>query len=112
MTSLLVWPPFSRTFAILAAGILAASLLPGCGEKEQGAGAPPPAKVVTVSDMNLITIDNKDVAKFPLVTADRWKLLRNSRPPARFLLTSRAKFRSSRWPMAASSTSRHGSMTT
>ncbi len=71
MTSLLVWPPFSRTFAILAAGILAASLLPGCGEKEQGSGAPPPAKVVTVSDMSLLTIDNKDVAKFPLVTAEQ-----------------------------------------
>jgi cobalt-zinc-cadmium efflux system membrane fusion protein len=32
-------------------------------------GAPPPAQVIQVADMNLITIDNNDVAKFPLVQA-------------------------------------------
>jgi cobalt-zinc-cadmium efflux system membrane fusion protein len=44
-------------------------LLCGCKGKDQGDGAPPPAQVVQVSDMNLITIDGKDVAKFPLATA-------------------------------------------
>ena len=71
MTPLLAWRPFFRAFAILAAGILAASLLAGCNEKEEGSGAPPPAKVVTVSDMSLLTVDSKDVAKFPLVTAEQ-----------------------------------------
>jgi cobalt-zinc-cadmium efflux system membrane fusion protein len=71
MTPLLAWRPFFRPFAILAAGILAASLLAGCNEKEEGSGAPPPAKVVTVSDMSLLTVDSKDVAKFPLVTAEQ-----------------------------------------
>jgi cobalt-zinc-cadmium efflux system membrane fusion protein len=41
----------------------------GCKEKGEADGAPPPAKVVEVADMNVITIDSKDVAKFPLVTA-------------------------------------------
>jgi len=40
-----------------------------CGSKEEGNGAPPPAKVVEVADMNVITIDKNDVPKFPLVTA-------------------------------------------
>jgi membrane fusion protein, heavy metal efflux system len=43
--------------------------LSGCHGKDQGDGAPPPAKVIEVSDMNLITIDKGDVAKFPLTTA-------------------------------------------
>src|ERR1700683_1733717 len=43
--------------------------LSGCHSKDQGDGAPPPAKVIEVSDMNLITIDKNDVAKFPLTTA-------------------------------------------
>ncbi len=41
----------------------------GCGSKDEGSGAPPPAKVVEVADMNLITIDKSDVNKFPIVTA-------------------------------------------
>jgi cobalt-zinc-cadmium efflux system membrane fusion protein len=43
----------------------------GCGNKDEGSGAPPPAKVVEVADMNLITIDKNDVSKFPIVTADQ-----------------------------------------
>jgi cobalt-zinc-cadmium efflux system membrane fusion protein len=70
MTSLFVWRSFTLAFAILAAGILAAAMLSGCKEKDDGSGAPPPAKVVTVSDMSLLTVDSKDVAKFPLVTAE------------------------------------------
>ena len=41
----------------------------GCGNKDQGSGAPPPAKVVEVADMNLISIDKSDVNKFPIATA-------------------------------------------
>lgn len=43
--------------------------LSGCKAKEEGNGAPPPAQVVQVPDMNLVTIDARDVAKFPLTTA-------------------------------------------
>lgn len=43
----------------------------GCKGKDEGSGAPPPAKVVEVSNMSLITIDAKDVAKFPIVTAGK-----------------------------------------
>lgn len=52
------------TFALAAALALI-----GCKSKEQGDGAPPPAKVVEVADMNQITIDKDDVAKFPVVAA-------------------------------------------
>jgi len=43
--------------------------LSGCKGKEQGDSAPPPAQVIQVADMNLITIDKDDVPKFPLVSA-------------------------------------------
>jgi cobalt-zinc-cadmium efflux system membrane fusion protein len=52
-----------------AAGIFLVLALSGCKGKEEGNGAPPPAKVIQVADMNLITIDDKDLAKFPLFTA-------------------------------------------
>ena len=53
--------------ALLAAAALAAALT-GCKSKDQGDGAPPPAQVVQVSDMSLITIDSNDVSKFPIAT--------------------------------------------
>jgi membrane fusion protein, heavy metal efflux system len=43
--------------------------LSACKSKDQGDGSPPPAQVIQVADMNLITIDSNDVAKFPLVPA-------------------------------------------
>jgi len=43
--------------------------LSGCKDKAQGETAPPAAQVIRVADMNLITIDTKDVAKFPVTTA-------------------------------------------
>jgi cobalt-zinc-cadmium efflux system membrane fusion protein len=43
-------------------------VLSGCKD-DAGSGAPPPAQVIPVADMNLITIDAKDAAKFPQVTA-------------------------------------------
>jgi cobalt-zinc-cadmium efflux system membrane fusion protein len=56
----------SRAFG---AGALLSMVLTGCHSKDQGDGAPPPAQVVHVSDMNVITIDSNDVAKFPLAKA-------------------------------------------
>jgi cobalt-zinc-cadmium efflux system membrane fusion protein len=64
--------PFERcsiSRAVLAAGACLTIALSGCHGKDEGDGAPPPAKVVEVSDMNLITIDKNDVNKFPLITA-------------------------------------------
>lgn len=55
----------------LALAAMAALALSGCKSKDQGDGAPPPAKVVEVADMNLITIDKNDVPKFPVVTAGK-----------------------------------------
>jgi cobalt-zinc-cadmium efflux system membrane fusion protein len=52
----------------LALAALCGLALSGCKSNE-GDGAPPPAKVLQVADMNLVTIDANDVAKFPLATA-------------------------------------------
>jgi cobalt-zinc-cadmium efflux system membrane fusion protein len=46
-------------------------LIGGCKSKDQGSVAPPPAQVIQVPDMNLITIDQNDVAKFPLASAEK-----------------------------------------
>jgi cobalt-zinc-cadmium efflux system membrane fusion protein len=43
----------------------------GCKSSQQGDGAPPPAQVIQVPDMNLVTIDGADVAKFPLTAAEK-----------------------------------------
>lgn len=68
MTSLFFKQHFHVPLA-LALSVLASILVSGCKAKEQGDGAPPPAQVVQVADMNLITIDKDDVPKFPLVQA-------------------------------------------
>jgi cobalt-zinc-cadmium efflux system membrane fusion protein len=57
-----------RALLLLAS---AAMILAGCKDKDEGNGAPPPAQVVPVSDMNLLAIDQNDVSKFPLVTAEK-----------------------------------------
>ncbi|MGA3370541.1 MAG: efflux RND transporter periplasmic adaptor subunit [Terracidiphilus sp.] len=55
------------TFSLVASlGIVPSS---GCKGKDQGDGAPSNPTVIPVADMNLITIDANDVAKFPLVSA-------------------------------------------
>jgi membrane fusion protein, heavy metal efflux system len=59
----------SAAVQLLAASLLLA--LSGCKSAGEGDGAPPPAKVVEVPDMNLITISDSDVPKFPLATVDR-----------------------------------------
>jgi cobalt-zinc-cadmium efflux system membrane fusion protein len=55
----------------LALGVAASlgMVLCGCKAKEAGDGAPPPAQVIPVADMNVITIDKDDVAKFTVVSA-------------------------------------------
>ena len=69
--------PYSRMkdlpkAALSIALVVAASVaLSGCKAKEQGDGAPPPAKVIPIADMNVIAIDKEDVAKFPVVSADK-----------------------------------------
>jgi cobalt-zinc-cadmium efflux system membrane fusion protein len=59
--------------SVLAIAVAASLLaLSGCKPKESGDTAPPAnQQVVSVADMNLITIDKNDVAKFPLVSADQ-----------------------------------------
>jgi cobalt-zinc-cadmium efflux system membrane fusion protein len=67
----------TRYFVASLAGALAASLSlvsSGCKSEANGDGAPPPAHVVQVQDMNLITIDSKDAGKFPIATADKVEL--------------------------------------
>jgi cobalt-zinc-cadmium efflux system membrane fusion protein len=43
----------------------------GCKKTPEGDGAPPPAQVIHVQDMNLITIDSKDASKFSIVEAEK-----------------------------------------
>lgn len=60
--------PSHRALGALLAAASLAVVLTGCKSKDQGDGAPPPAQVVQVSDMSLITIDSNDVPKFPIAT--------------------------------------------
>lgn len=56
---------------VLGIALTASLLIGGCKAKEEGDGAPPAnPQVVQVADMNLITIDGKDAAKFPTVSAE------------------------------------------
>src|SRR6202167_778703 len=55
----------------LFACALRVPVLSGCKSKVEGSGAPPPATVVQVADMNLITIDKNDADKFNLVAAGK-----------------------------------------
>ncbi len=66
----------SRPSSTATAGVMliAGLLLPalsGCKSKDTGGTAPPPVKVVQVDDMNLITIDSKDVPRFSVVAASQ-----------------------------------------
>jgi len=71
MTRHVVLMQFSRASLTRAAGASLLLVLFGCQSKEEGNGAPPPTQVIQVADMNLITIDSKDAAKFSLVKADQ-----------------------------------------
>ena len=59
---------YALPFALAALSLLSLS---GCKKKDDGNTAPPPAKVVQVSDMNVITVDENDAAKFTLATAEK-----------------------------------------
>jgi membrane fusion protein, heavy metal efflux system len=63
-------PAISTAFG---ATMLLAILVPlaGCKKEEPGDGAPPPAKVVQVTDMNLISVDQSKVGLFPLQAAEK-----------------------------------------
>lgn len=60
----------NRTFLLLP---LAASLLiaTGCKSNDQGSGAPPPANVIEVPDMNLIKVDKPEL--FTLTAAGKYE---------------------------------------
>ena len=70
MTRPILFAPFST----LAAGAFLMVALFGCKSKDEGNGAPPPAKVVQVADMDLISIDGKDAQSFPWQKPIRSKL--------------------------------------
>lgn len=46
-------------------------VLSGCKSSDQGDSTPPPAKVIQVPDMNVITIEGKDADKFHVVAAEQ-----------------------------------------
>ena len=64
---------FSRRIAkltpLMVLGSALSLVLAGCKSKDEGSGAPPPANVVQVSNMSLITIPAADAGRFPIVTA-------------------------------------------
>lgn len=57
--------------ALLALGVLALLMAGGCKGKDESGGAKPSPQVVQVTDMNLLTLDPSEVAKFPLVAAEK-----------------------------------------
>jgi cobalt-zinc-cadmium efflux system membrane fusion protein len=69
MISRFNWEFSFRTFSALAMAAWLVLAFSGCKAKQEGNGAPPAADVIRVADMNLITIDKDDAAKFPLTTA-------------------------------------------
>ena len=73
MTSNQICQRVAGITAILFSALSVGISLTGCKSVSQGNGAPPPAQVVTVHDMNRITLDSKDAEKFSLVTAEAAK---------------------------------------
>ena len=60
----------TNSFVTISACLVICVSLVACRKDSPSAdGAPPPAQVIPVADMNLIAIDSKDVAKFPLTLA-------------------------------------------
>jgi len=65
---------FRLTGVFILPAVLSIPVFSGCKSSPSGDGAPPPARVIQVPDMNLITIDNNDVAKFQIVQAEKIEL--------------------------------------
>jgi len=61
-------PPQVALLVLAACGLIA---LTGCKGKNEEKAASPAPQVVPVPDMNLLTVDPNDAAKFPLVTAEK-----------------------------------------
>jgi membrane fusion protein, heavy metal efflux system len=61
----------TSTFGILAVLLAAGVSITACKKQETGDGAPPPAQVTHVSDMNLISVDADKVSQFPLASAEK-----------------------------------------
>jgi len=62
-------PKSSSAVLVALACSAAVFVLASCKAKDKGDGAPPPAQVVHVADMNLITVDPKEEGRFSLVAA-------------------------------------------
>jgi membrane fusion protein, heavy metal efflux system len=56
-----------------AVAVMLPIFLSGCKHGPEGDSGPVPAHVVQLEDMNLITIDSKDVDKYPVVTAQAFE---------------------------------------
>lgn len=61
--------PVAKLTPLMVIGAAFCLVIAGCNSKDEGSGAPPPPKVVEVSNMSLITIPAADASKFPIVTA-------------------------------------------
>ncbi len=60
-----------RSLSFMAVGALITVSISGCKKQESGDGAPPPAQVTHVTDMNLISVDASKVGQFPLQPAEK-----------------------------------------
>ena len=60
--------PWGAALALIVFALLGVD---GCNGKDEGGGAKTSPQVVQVPDMNLLTIDPKDVPKFPVVGAEK-----------------------------------------
>jgi cobalt-zinc-cadmium efflux system membrane fusion protein len=63
--------PSLRRFAAHALLLAAGLVITACKKEEQGNGAPPPAQVTRLEDMNLITVDANKANQFPLTAAEK-----------------------------------------
>ncbi|HEY2470315.1 MAG TPA: efflux RND transporter periplasmic adaptor subunit [Terracidiphilus sp.] len=59
----------ARITAAVAISVVVSLSFSGCKSQDAGSGAPPPARVIEVSNMSLISIPSADVHKFPIATA-------------------------------------------
>jgi cobalt-zinc-cadmium efflux system membrane fusion protein len=60
---------FAAAVFVASSAAIVGVVMVGCKSAPQGDGAPPPAKVIEVPDMNVITLSQEDAGKFPLANA-------------------------------------------